>query len=244
VIRMRQARRRPPASGRALVALAAAGLVLTGCGSSLGIHPGSAAVIGGRSISMSTIDSTASLYCKVFLSQQRSQPSQQQSGPVPMGILRSYAAVSLAQRALGEQLADAYGVQPASGYQRQVSQFRQVLASSPADQRDAAIAVAGADPYLQNVQVSIGQQLGECRRTRGPRARQGRHPGLAQGPRHLHRPGARDLRRRRHVHAPEGPDVVPAERPGLRRGQGRRAAGAPRRVHVRPVGCPGLRLSW
>jgi len=159
VIRMRQARRRPPKSGRALVALAAAGLVLTGCGSSLGIHPGSAAVIGGRSISMSTIDSTASLYCKVFLSQQRSQPSQQQSGPVPMGILRSYAAVSLAQRALGEQLADAYGVQPASGYQRQVSQFRQVLASSPADQRDAAIAVAGADPYLQNVQVSIGQQL-------------------------------------------------------------------------------------
>jgi hypothetical protein len=159
VIRMPQVRRRPFTSGKALVGLAAAGLVLTGCGSSLGIHPGSAVIVGDETISLGKIDSTATLYCKVYLSQQQTQPSQQQTGPVPMGILRTYAAVSLAQRAVGEQLAEAYGVQPASGYQRQVSQFQQVLASSPADQRDAAIAVAGADPYLQNVQVSIGQQL-------------------------------------------------------------------------------------
>jgi hypothetical protein len=141
----------------ALIGLAAAGLVLTGCGSSIGIHPGSAAVIGDDSVSMSTIDDTATLYCKAFVTAQQS--SQQQSGPAPMGLFRSFAAAGLAKRALGEQLAEAYGVEPASGYQSQVTQLRQVLGSAPADQRDAVIAVSGSDAYLQNVQVAVGQQL-------------------------------------------------------------------------------------
>jgi hypothetical protein len=63
------------------------------------------------------------------------------------------------QRLLGEQLAAQYGVQPASGYQQAVTQYQQALASSPPDEREAAIEVAGADAYLQNVQVAIGQQL-------------------------------------------------------------------------------------
>ena len=140
----------------ALVGLAAAGLVLTGCGSSLGIHPGSAAVIGDQSLSMSKIDDTTTLFCKVYLAQ--SQQSQQ-SGPLPMGAFRSFAAAALAKRLLGEQLAEQYAVQPASGYQQAISQYQQALASAPADERDAAIEVAGADAYLQNVQVAIGQQL-------------------------------------------------------------------------------------
>ncbi|HEY3530078.1 MAG TPA: hypothetical protein VGK78_13105 [Nocardioides sp.] len=146
-------RRRPVA----LVGLAAAGLLLTGCGSSIGIHPGSAAVIGDDRVSMSTIDNTATLYCKAFVTAQQSQ--QQQSGPAPMGLFRSFAAAGLAKRALGEQLADEYGVEPASGYQAQVTQLQQVLASAPQDQRDAVIAVSGSDAYLQNVEVAIGQQL-------------------------------------------------------------------------------------
>jgi hypothetical protein len=150
VILTRQLRARRPL---ALVGLAAAGLVLTGCGSSLGIHPGSAAVIGDESLSMSKIDHTSTLFCKVYVAQS------QQSGPLPMGAFRSFAAASLAKRLLGEQLAKQYAVQPASGYQHAVSQYQQALASSPADERDAAIEVAGADAYLQNVQVSIGQLL-------------------------------------------------------------------------------------
>jgi hypothetical protein len=153
VILTRRLRARRPL---ALVGLAAAGLVLSGCGSSLGIHPGSAAVIGDESLSMSKIDDTSTLFCKVYLAQ--SQQSQQ-SGPLPMGAFRSFAAASLAKRLLGEQLAEQYAVQPASGYQQAVSQYQQALASSPADERDAAIEVAGADAYLQNVQVAIGQQL-------------------------------------------------------------------------------------
>jgi hypothetical protein len=157
VNRTRPARRRHPRV-RALAALAAAGLLLTGCGGSLGIHPGSAAVVGDQTVSMSRIDDTTSLYCKAYVTQsQRSQ--QTQSGPLPMGTFRSFVAAGLAKRALGEQLAQAYGVEPASGYQQQVSQLQQALASSPADQRQAVIDVAASDAYLQNVQVAIGQEL-------------------------------------------------------------------------------------
>jgi peptidyl-prolyl cis-trans isomerase SurA len=147
--------RRVPIIG-AVVALA--GLLLTGCGSSLGIHPGSAVVVGGESLSMGKIDDTTTLYCRAYVTQ--SQQSQSgQSGPIPMGSFRSYVAASLAKRLLGQELADQYAVQPASGYRTAVSQYEQGLASAPADERDAVIQVAGADPYLQNVQVSVGQQL-------------------------------------------------------------------------------------
>jgi hypothetical protein len=157
VIRTRPSR--SASRARALAGLAAAGLALTGCGSSLGVHPGSAAVIGDETVSMSTIDHTTTLFCQVYVTQQQTQPAAQQSGPVPMGLFRNYTATSLAQRAVGQQLADEYDVQPASGYQQQLSQFQQQLADSPADERDAAIAVAGAAAYLQNVQVAVGQKL-------------------------------------------------------------------------------------
>lgn len=143
----------------ALAGLLAGGMLLTGCGSSLGIHPGSAVVVGDRSVSMHTIDTDSTLFCKVYITQSQTQSSSSQQGPIPMGSFRSYAASSLAKRALGQQLADAYAVSPASGYQQAISQYQAALASAPSDQRDAAIEVAGADAYLENVQVSIGQKL-------------------------------------------------------------------------------------
>lgn len=143
---------------RALGVAALAGLFLTGCGSSLGIHPGAAAAIGNESVSMSKIDDTTVLYCQAYVTS--SQQSQQgQSGPEPMGLFRSFVASSLSKRLLGQELADAYDVQPASGYQSQVTQLQQALASAPADQRQAVIDVAASDAYLQNVQVAIGQRL-------------------------------------------------------------------------------------
>jgi hypothetical protein len=154
VILTRQRRGRRPA---VVVGLFLTGLLLTGCGSSLGIHPGSAAVVGDQTVSMSTIDDTATLYCQVYLTSQQSQ--QTQSGPQPMGLFRSFVAASLAKRLLGQALADQYEVKPASGYQSQLSQIEQAFASAPADQRQAVIDVAGSDAYLQNVQVAVGQRL-------------------------------------------------------------------------------------
>jgi hypothetical protein len=121
------------------------------------VHPGSAAVIGTDSLSMRKIDSTTTLYCKAYVASQQS--SQQQSGPAPMGVFRRYVAGKLAMRLLGQQLADQYDVQPASGYQARVSQIRSALASAPADQRNAVIDVAAGEDYLQNVQIAVGERL-------------------------------------------------------------------------------------
>src|SRR4051812_2984539 len=138
-------------------AVALSGLLLSGCGS-LGIHPGAAATVGDRTVSMSTIDDTTTSFCKAYIAQ--SQTSQQgQSGPIPMGAFRSYVASSLSKRLLGEELVEQYSVQPASSYQAAVAQYQQALATAPADELAAVIKVAAADAYLQNVQVAIGQQL-------------------------------------------------------------------------------------
>jgi hypothetical protein len=124
----------------------------------LGIHPGAAATVGGRTVSMSKIDDDTTLYCKAYVTSSE-QSQQGQSGPIPLGLFRSYVAGGLANRLLGQELADQYAVEPASGYQQQVSQIQQALASAPEDQREAVLEVAASDAYLQNVQVAIGQKL-------------------------------------------------------------------------------------
>src|SRR3954451_18987397 len=138
-----------------VVGLALAGLALTGCGPSLGIHPGSAVVVDDRTLSMSHIDSTSSLYCTAFI------PTIQQSqgGAVPMRLIRQFVAASLSERLIGEQLAAQYDVQPAKGYAQNQAQVRQQFADAPQDQLDAVLDVEGGDPYLQNVQVAVGQLL-------------------------------------------------------------------------------------
>ena len=236
---------RHPSHRVALVGVAAAGLLLTGCGSSLGIHPGSAVVVGGDTVSMDKIDTTSTLFCKVYVAQSQKQSASQQSGPLPLGSFRSYAAASLAKRALGQQLADQYAVSRRRATRRALSQYQQALASTPADQRDAAIAVAGADAYLQNVEVAIGQKLtGSTGQTNAElkadlAAWPGRGPGLAQPAPHVRRPGLRPRGRRREVLRPEGPDVVPPERAGL---AGRPGAARPD-LHRGPAHGAGLRLT-
>jgi hypothetical protein len=149
-------RQRPARRPVGVVGLALAGLALTGCGPSLGIHPGSAVVVGDRSLSMSHIDSTSSLYCNAFIPTIQQQA---QGSSVPMSLIRQFVAASLAERLIGEQLADQYDVEPAKGYAQNQAQVQQQFASAPQDQLDAVLDVQGGDPFLQNVQISVGQQL-------------------------------------------------------------------------------------
>jgi hypothetical protein len=137
-----------------VVGLALVGLLLSGCGGSLGIHPGSAAVIGDDTLTMDKINSTTTLYCRAYLPQ-----LQQQSQRLPMRYLRQFVAASLAQRALGQQLADQYAVQPTSDYQTKLNQVAQQFASAAPDVKAAVLDVEGGDPYLQTVEVAIGQKL-------------------------------------------------------------------------------------
>src|ERR1700754_70120 len=82
-------RQRPARRPVGVVGLALAGLALTGCGPSLGIHPGSAVVVGDRTLSMSHIDSTSSLYCKAFIPTIQQQA---QGSSVPMSLIRQFVA--------------------------------------------------------------------------------------------------------------------------------------------------------
>ncbi len=139
----------------ALVGLALGVLALTGCGPTLGINPGAAAVVGDRSLSMNKIDSTATLYCEAYAPVLKSQAP----NGVPMRYFRQNVAANLTERLLGEQLADAYDVQPSSEYAAAVANLRQQFAQASSAARDAGIEVEGGDPYLKTVQVSIGRKL-------------------------------------------------------------------------------------
>jgi thiol-disulfide isomerase/thioredoxin len=145
---------RPVARSVTFVGLALVGLLLSGCGGSLGIHPGSAAVIGDDTLTMNKIDSTTTLYCRAYLPQ-----LQQQGQKLPMHYLRQFVAASLAQRDLGQQLADQYAVQPTSQYQDRLNQVSQQFASAAPDVKQAVLDVEGGDPYLQTIQVAIGEKL-------------------------------------------------------------------------------------
>jgi hypothetical protein len=136
------------------VGLAVVGMLLSGCGGSIGIHPGSAALIGDDTISMDKVDSTATLYCRAYLPQ-----LQQQGQKVPMRYLRQFVAGSLAQRDLGQQLADAYAVQPTSDYASEQAQVAQQFVAAAPDVKTAVLDVEGGAPYLQSVQVAIGEKL-------------------------------------------------------------------------------------
>ena len=149
---MRQPSRHRPT---ALVGLALAAVALTGCGPSVGISPGAAAVVGARSLSMGTIDSTSTLYCEAL------GPLIKQNSPagIPLGLVRQQVAANLTERLLGEQLAAEYDVQPASQYAAAVANIRQQFGTASPEALEAGIDVAGGEPYLQTVQLAIGRKL-------------------------------------------------------------------------------------
>lgn len=147
---------RPRRRVSTLVGVALAGLVLTGCGAPVGIHPGAAAQVGNESISMSKIDDTTSLYCQAYLPQiqQAQTPTR-----IPMRVLRQFVAASLSEQLLGKQLAAAYDVQPTSDYTSHMTQVAQQFATAPAKEKAAVVEVEGGSAYLQTIQVAIGNKL-------------------------------------------------------------------------------------
>jgi hypothetical protein len=145
---------RPVGRSVTVAGLAAVGLLLSGCGGSLGIHPGSAVVVGDDTVSMSKVDDTTTLYCRAYL------PQLQQAGQkVPMRFLRQFVAGSLAERDLGEQLAAEYDVRATSDYATQQTQVAQQFATAEPDVKAAVLDVEGGSPYLQNIQVAVGHKL-------------------------------------------------------------------------------------
>jgi peptidyl-prolyl cis-trans isomerase SurA len=137
------------------VGLALGALALTGCGPSIGINPGAAAVVGDRSLSMHKIDDTTSQYCKAY----GQIISQQAPDGIPLRFFRQVVTANLSERLLGQQLADQYDVQPSPEYQQAVNNLRQQFSSASDAAGDAEVEVDAGDAFLKTVQVSVGKQL-------------------------------------------------------------------------------------
>ena len=107
------------------VVLAIAGLSLAACGT---IHPGSAAVVDGRTISMDTLDRTAAAYCTLTASAAKQQGIATVSG----SEVRRQAVVGLVSLRVARDLARSKGVtvEP-STYELTPAQRDQVATSFP-----------------------------------------------------------------------------------------------------------------
>ena len=157
--RVRDRTRRPVPSAVALV-LAAAGLVLSGCGGSLGIHPG----VRGRGRRRDAVDEQDRRHDARSSARPTSRSrSQSQQAVQRAADGRRSAATSpraCAKRLLGRaarrpvrRRAGAAATSSTSPSTNRRSPRRPPTSATPSSRS------AGADAYLQNVQVAIGQQL-------------------------------------------------------------------------------------
>ena len=150
------------------VVLALAGLSLAACGA---VHPGSAAVVDGESISMRTLDRTATAYCELTVNAAR----QQGVTSISNADVRRQAVVGLVSLRVARDLADAEGLTIApSGYELTSAQRDQITTAFPDGDVDeiaraiedsqevSAIAVALAERQAgQQATTENEQQLAE-----------------------------------------------------------------------------------
>ena len=115
---------------RVLVAAAVA-LLLAGCGS---VHPGSAAVVGDSSISMSDADDVASVYCRLALL------SSGPGTPVPNADVRRQAVTDLVVGVVAGEMAKDANVAPnPSSYEITPAQRKDIAKTFPDDQIDLVV---------------------------------------------------------------------------------------------------------
>lgn len=113
-----------------VVVLALAALPLAACST---VHPGSAAVVDGHSISMRTLDSTAAAYCTLTADAAK----QQGITTVSNAKVRRQAIVGLVSLVVARRLADSEGIQiEPSSYQLTSSQRAQLAKQFPTSDAD------------------------------------------------------------------------------------------------------------
>lgn len=139
---------------RTLAALAAvSAALLSGCGTVSGWNPGVAARVGDDTVSLDRVDDVATAYCSA------AEKQFQQGQALAGHYVRGEVAGSLALRAAAQQLVQAYGVSVDPSYAQAEANARTSLSSMPADERDAVIAVQGAQAYLNAAELSVGRAV-------------------------------------------------------------------------------------
>jgi hypothetical protein len=146
-----------PTRVRSLAGLAAAALLLTGCGSVPAFNPGVAARVADSTISTSDIEDVAASYCSAVETQL--QPGQ----AVANSVVSSQVAGALTLREAGEQFAAAEGIEPDPSYQDAEDSLDQSIVDLSEEQQDAVRAVNLARPYVAAVELAVGiEQIGDA----------------------------------------------------------------------------------
>lgn len=132
------------------LAVAVAGLTLTGCA---GLHPGVAVEVGDETITVEEVDRIATDFCEAVEPQLEGQAES-----VPHAYFRGGIAGTLAMRSVASQLADEYGVTADSReYTRQLTEIQRGVASLPEDIRESVVEVQSAPLYVEEIQAEIGR---------------------------------------------------------------------------------------
>ena len=134
------------------VVAAVAAFTLSGCA---GASPGVAVSVGDQTVSTSRADELSVAYCEGIA------PQLQSGGAVfPMSFVRGYVVRNLTLKSAAEQLAEHYSVEVPPSYDEAVRALRTDMATSfRADRVDQALEVDSAGPYVEAVELAVGELL-------------------------------------------------------------------------------------
>lgn len=134
------------------VVLALAGLSLAACSN---VHPGAAAVVDGRSISMRTLDNTAQAYCTLTANVAK----QQGITTVSNADVRRQAAVGLVSIAVARDLVEADGLTiDSSDYELTSDQRKQIADTFPDADQDELIKAVEDSQEVAAIAVAIAEK--------------------------------------------------------------------------------------
>jgi peptidyl-prolyl cis-trans isomerase SurA len=125
--------------------------LLTGCA---GATPGVAAQVGDDSITFDDLDDVTTSYCAAIEDQLAGNGQ-----VVPMRFLRGGIARILANRSIGEQLAEEHDVEAGRNYDQQVAKLQQGASALGEDERDAVVTVETEQVYTTSIQAAVGRKL-------------------------------------------------------------------------------------
>lgn len=140
----------PSRFGRPAILVAAAAVLLSGCGA--GSSPGVAAKVGDEEISMSRVDSASQALC------QSQESSLRDNGQVvAMRQVRRLVVTLLADAATARQVAAEYDVSPGPEVGRESAQWESVARTLPEDSREDFIEVMTSQVLKQSVASQAGE---------------------------------------------------------------------------------------
>lgn len=147
----RSSRPRTTRRHRSAALLAAAALLLTGCGSA---RPGTAVSIGGEEISVAQADRAAEALCLGAV--QSSQEQGQEMQPISMGTARRAAVNILAVEQVIRDLMDEYDVQPGEAYTTTRAEAAAQAERLPERLREDYVDVMTVQDLLDSVALELG----------------------------------------------------------------------------------------